>query len=228
MPTMSRLLSRRVTTTPASTRGHGFTSLTTRPKIATTNRYVMCYYIIVYSSQYSRPPHFFVFHFANFACPEANAAADEKDTNLHWALWRPALEAWMKNFFLMIMQDQSRQFPLTLSRPVYNSMSEAEIDRDRKRINMQPQLLIDDRFFQRGGCVHGEELNYVFGYPLLRQDQRVQDKNGAGGGSGRGRSGFSSSTSSSASAMASESFSRNEANLGFSIIQFWANFAATG
>ena len=80
-------------------------------------------------------------------------------------------------------------------------------------------------FFQRGGCVHGEELNYIFGYPLLRQDQRQQDKSEASGG--RGRSGFQKS-SNGGSSPDSFSFSRNEANLGFSIIQFWANFAATG
>ena len=79
--------------------------------------------------------------------------------------------------------------------------------------------------FQRGGCVHGEELNYIFGYPLLRQDQRQQDKSEASGG--RGRSGFQKS-SNGGSSPDSFSFSRNEANLGFSIIQFWANFAATG
>ena len=73
--------------------------------------------------------------------------------------------------------------------------------------------------------MHGEELTYIFGYPLLRQDQRQQDKSEASGG--RGRSGFQKS-SNGGSSPDSFSFSRNEANLGFSIIQFWANFAATG
>ena len=69
-------------------------------------------------------------------------------------------------------------------------------------------------YFQRGGCVHGEELNYIFGYPLLR-DQ----------GSGTSEADKKKSSLITAS---TDSFSRNEANLALSIIQFWSNFAATG
>ena len=66
---------------------------------------------------------------------------------------------------------------------------------------------------QRGGCVHGEELNYVLGYPLLRDH-----------GGDKNNQGFSLPSS----ATIGDSFLRNEANLAFSIIQFWSNFAATG
>ena len=67
--------------------------------------------------------------------------------------------------------------------------------------------------------MHGEELNYVFGYPLLRPEQdKNKNKNMENVNSGT-RLSYPSS---------SDSFSRNEANLALSIIQFWSNFAATG
>ena len=61
--------------------------------------------------------------------------------------------------------------------------------------------------FQRQGCVHGEELNYVFGLPLLAA--------AAAAGSERNTPGVSN-------------FTRSEALLSRIIIHHWANFAATG
>ena len=76
---------------------------------------------------------------------------------------------------------------------------------------------------KRGGCVHGEELNYVFGYPLLRPE----DKTGPNGNNG-GKSGGGGRSRLSGNEGGGTTFSRNEANLALNIIQFWSNFAATG
>jgi hypothetical protein len=72
-------------------------------------------------------------------------------------------------------------------------------------------------FLQRGGCVHGEELSYIFGYPLLRDVAGLQ-----------GASNDATGTSLATGSTGGDNFSRNEANLAHSIIQFWSNFAATG
>ena len=73
----------------------------------------------------------------------------------------------------------------------------------KKSISLFSHVVLSLLLFQRQGCVHGEELNYVFGLPLLVPQ--------------------SSNTKTSTA-----NFTRNEALLSRAIIHFWSNFAATG
>jgi len=76
----------------------------------------------------------------------------------------------------------------------------------------------NSHYKQRQGCVHGEELNYVFGLPLL-----AQLNSDGGGKSSPGRSKTSSTSN-----LSGLNFTRSEALLSRITIHFWSNFAATG
>jgi neuroligin len=79
-------------------------------------------------------------------------------------------------------------------------------------------------FCQRLGCVHGEDLTYVFGVPLFFYGNEL----GHGGGSRSGPGADSEEKEIAKLGYFFGNFSRNEVQLSQMVMGYWANFVRTG